>query len=169
MAIDAAGVAGGCQCGAVRYRLTAEPTGANVCHCRMCQKASGGPFMTFGGVRTAEFIVTRGAISTFSSSDIAERGFCAQCGTPLTYRGLSADRISVTLGSLDDPNAVEPTTQLGVEFKSGLVSTLLERSGNPHRTMARAEEACRRPEPPAPGSRSLNAARISRGKENPDG
>jgi hypothetical protein len=117
MAIDAAGVAGGCQCGAVRYRLTAEPTGANVCHCRMCQKASGGPFMTFGGVRTAEFIVTRGAISTFSSSDIAERGFCAQCGTPLTYRGLSADRISVTLGSLDDPNAVEPTTQLGVESR----------------------------------------------------
>ena len=117
MAIDAAGVAGGCQCGAVRYRLTAEPTGANVCHCRMCQKASGGPFMTFGGVRTAQFIVTRGAISTFSSSDIAERGFCAQCGTPLTYRGLSADRISVTLGSLDDPNAVEPTTQLGVESR----------------------------------------------------
>ena len=117
MAIDAAGVAGGCQCGAVRYRLTAEPTGANVCHCRMCQKASGGPFMTFGGVRMAQFVVTRGAISTFSSSDIAERGFCAQCGTPLTYRGLGADRISVTLGSLDDPNAVEPTTQLGVESR----------------------------------------------------
>jgi hypothetical protein len=117
MAIDAAGVAGGCQCGAVRYRLTAEPTGANVCHCRMCQKASGGPFMTFGGVRMAEFIVTRGAISIFSSSDIAERGFCAQCGTPLTYRDLGADRISVTLGSLDDPNAVEPTTQLGVESR----------------------------------------------------
>ena len=110
-------MAGGCQCGAVRYRLTAEPTGANVCHCRMCQKASGGPFMAFGGVRMAEFVVTRGAISTFSSSDIAERGFCAQCGTPLTYRGLGADRISVTLGSLDDPNAVEPTTQLGVESR----------------------------------------------------
>ena len=118
MAIDAAtGFAGGCQCGAVRYRLEAEPTGVNVCHCRMCQKASGGPFMTFGGVRMSEFVVTHGAISTFPSSDIAERGFCAQCGTPLTYRGLGSDRISVTLGSLDDPNAAEPTGQLGVESR----------------------------------------------------
>jgi hypothetical protein len=117
MAIDAASLAGGCQCGAVRYRLMADPTGANICHCRMCQKASGGPFMAFGGVQRAEFVVTRGTISTFSSSDIAERGFCAQCGTPLTYRGLGADRISVTLGSLDDPNEVEPATQLGVESR----------------------------------------------------
>jgi hypothetical protein len=118
MAIEAAaGLAGGCQCGAVRYRLTAEPTGVNVCHCRMCQKAGGGPFMAFGGVRLSEFVVTHGAISTFTSSDIAERGFCRQCGTPLTYRGLGVDRISVTLGSLDDPNEVEPTGQLGVESK----------------------------------------------------
>jgi hypothetical protein len=117
MAIDAAGLAGGCQCGAVRYRLMSEPTGANVCHCRMCQKASGGPFMAFGGVRMSEFVVTRGAISTFGSSDIAERGFCAQCGTPLTFRGFGADRISVTLGSLDEPNAAEPVMQLGVESR----------------------------------------------------
>jgi hypothetical protein len=118
MAIDAAaGLAGGCQCGAVRYRLIAEPTGANICHCRMCQKASGGPFMAFGGVRLSEFVVTSGAIATFSSSDIAERGFCAKCGTPLTYQGLGSDHVSVTLGSLDDPGAVEPRTQLGVESR----------------------------------------------------
>jgi hypothetical protein len=120
MAIDAAaGFTGGCQCGAVRYRLVAAPTGVNVCHCRMCQKASGGPFMAFGGVRLSEFVVTSGAIATFSSSDIAERGFCARCGTPLTYRGFGADRVSVTLGSLDDPNAVAPATQLGVESRVG--------------------------------------------------
>jgi hypothetical protein len=110
-------LAGGCQCGAVRYRLAAQPTGVNICHCRMCQKASGGPFMAFGGVRLSEFAVISGEIATFSSSDIAERGFCAQCGTPLTYRGLGADRVSVTLGSLDDPRAVEPATQLGVESR----------------------------------------------------
>jgi hypothetical protein len=118
MAIDApAGLAGGCQCGAVRYRLIADPTGVNICHCRMCQKASGGPFMAFGGVRLSEFVVTSGAIATFASSDIAERGFCSKCGTPLTYRGVGSDRVSVTLGSLDDPGAAEPRTQLGVESK----------------------------------------------------
>jgi hypothetical protein len=116
MAIDAAaGLTGGCQCGAVRYRLMGEPTGVNICHCRMCQKASGGPFMAFGGVRMSEFAVSRGVVSTFASSDIAERGFCGQCGTPLTYHRLGSDRVSVTLGSLDDPNAVEPATQLGAE------------------------------------------------------
>ena len=126
MAIDAAaGLTGGCQCGAVRYRLSAEPTGVTICHCRMCQKASGGPMMAFGGVRLSEFFVSSGAIATFSSSDIAERGFCARCGTPLTYREVGSDRVSVTLGSLDEPGAVAPVTQLGVESKvSWLVPSL---------------------------------------------
>ncbi len=126
MAIDAAaGLTGGCQCGAVRYRLSAEPTGVTICHCRMCQKASGGPIMAFGGVRLSEFFVSSGAIATFSSSDIAERGFCARCGTPLTYREAGSDRVSVTLGSLDEPGAVAPVTQLGVESKvSWLVPSL---------------------------------------------
>ena len=78
MAIDAAaglaGVASAAQCA---IGSIAEPTGVNVCHCRMCQKASGGPFMAFAGVRLSELVVTSGAIATFSSSDIAERGFCA--------------------------------------------------------------------------------------------
>jgi hypothetical protein len=83
----------------------------------MCQKASGGPFMAFGGLRLGRLVWTRGRPKVFASSDIAERGFCAECGTPLTYQGLGADRVSVTLGSLDDPNEVEPTGQLGVESR----------------------------------------------------
>jgi hypothetical protein len=117
MAIDAAGLAGGCQCGAVRYRLMAEPTGVNICHCRMCQKASGGPFMAFGGVKLDQLIWTRGAPALFASSSIAERGFCAECGTPLTYRMKERDRVSVTLGSLDEPAAVAPAIQFGIESR----------------------------------------------------
>ena len=117
---------GGCQCGAVRYRLDAVPSGANICHCRMCQKASGGPFMTFAGVPTASFVVTRGEIATFMSSDIAERGFCAACGVPLTYQGRGARHVSVTLGSLDDPNAVRPEIQLGVESRLHWLAASLE-------------------------------------------
>jgi len=118
MAVDArVGLTGGCQCGAVRYRLEAEPTGSNICHCRMCQKAGGAPFMAFAGARIAELIWIRGAPKMFASSSIAERGFCAECGTPLTYQGLGSGRVSVAIGSLDDPNAVEPEAQLGVESK----------------------------------------------------
>ena len=75
--------------------------------------------MAFAGVRVSEFIVTNGAIATFSSSDIAVRGFCEKCGTPLTYQGLGSDHVSVTLGSLDDPGPVKPETQLGVESRVG--------------------------------------------------
>jgi hypothetical protein len=106
---------GGCQCGAVRYRLDATPRRGNLCHCRMCQKAGGGPFMVFASVASAAFVVTHGQLATFASSAIAERGFCSACGTPLTYRGRGAAHISVTLGSLDDPNAAAPEMQLGVE------------------------------------------------------
>jgi hypothetical protein len=113
----ALGLAGGCQCGAVRYRLDAAPDGGVICHCRMCQKASGGPLTAFCGVPKSSFVVTRGALSIFQSSDIAERGFCAACGTPLTYRVLGGQRVGVALGSLDDPNAVVPEQQLGTESR----------------------------------------------------
>ena len=111
----ATGVTGGCQCGVVRYRLDAVPSDTHVCHCRMCQKAGGAPFMA--SVLTSSFVVTRGALSIFKSSDIAERGFCAACGTPLTYRSLPGNFTTVTLGSLDDPNAFVPHTQYGTESR----------------------------------------------------
>ncbi len=110
-------ITGGCQCGAVRYALASLPTGAGVCHCRMCQKATGGPFMAAAGVARAEFAWTRGTPATFRSSSVAARDFCAACGTPLAFRYLDRDRVSVTLGSLDAPAAVSPVEQLGVEAR----------------------------------------------------
>jgi hypothetical protein len=107
--------AGGCQCGAIRYVLTAAPKSPTICHCRMCQKAGGAPFMVFAGVKSADLTFTRGAPTKYSSSEIADRGFCAACGTPLTYQMKDGKTISVTIGSLDDPNLFPPRRQLGVE------------------------------------------------------
>ncbi|MBV1704706.1 MAG: GFA family protein [Hyphomicrobiales bacterium] len=108
---------GGCQCGAVRYRLAHAPKAPAICHCRMCQKAGGGPFMAFGGVPMEDFAWMRGAPATFKSSDLATRYFCALCGTPLAYKQDASKRISATLGSLDDPAAAPPREQLGVEAR----------------------------------------------------
>ena len=95
MAIDAASLTGGCQCGAVRYRLDGEPAGANICHCRDVpegeRRARSWPSAACG---SRELVVDARRALDFASSDIAERGFCAECGTPLTYRGLGADRIA---------------------------------------------------------------------------
>jgi hypothetical protein len=88
-----------------------------VCHCRMCQKAGGGPFMAFAGVPVDRLVWTSGVPKIFASSAIAERGFCAECGTPLTYRIIERDRVSVTIGSLDQPAAIAPEMQYGVESR----------------------------------------------------
>jgi hypothetical protein len=106
---------GGCQCGAVRYSLSAAPEHGSVCHCRMCQKASGGAMMAFARVPKPALVWTRGMAATFRSSSLVERGFCAACGTPLTYNFMERPYISVTLGSLDDPESVRPELQYCVD------------------------------------------------------
>ncbi len=106
---------GGCQCGAVRYALFAMPEGASLCHCRMCQKAVGGPFAAYAPVRLADFAWTRGDPPAFRSSSAAERHFCPACGTPLTFRYFHKPWIDVSIGSLDQPERVPPTAQVGVE------------------------------------------------------
>jgi len=106
---------GGCQCGVVRYALYAQPAHASICHCRMCQKASGNYFQPFTGVPRADFAWTRGKPGTFRSSELVERDFCRECGTPLTYRALDRDRISVSIGSLDEPGRIKLEMQHGVE------------------------------------------------------
>jgi hypothetical protein len=115
---------GGCQCGAVRYALYAQPERPSVCHCRMCQKAMGNAFAPLAGVRRADFAWTRGQPGTFLSSPVAERGFCAACGTPLTFRYLDTDRISVTIGSLDQPEAAPPVVHDGFEARLGWLDRL---------------------------------------------
>ena len=77
---------GGCQCGAVRFAAYAGPVKIGLCHCRMCQKAVGGPFISLAEVKHEDFAWTRGKPATYRSSTIAERDFCAACGTPLSYR-----------------------------------------------------------------------------------
>jgi hypothetical protein len=110
-------LSGGCQCGAVRYVLYALPVSPSICHCRMCQKAMGNLFMASAAVPLADFAWTRGEPATFRSSSIAERGFCARCGTPLFIRSFDVEEIEITLGSLDEPARVEPRRQVGIESK----------------------------------------------------
>jgi hypothetical protein len=108
---------GGCQCGAVRYALYAAPTRPSICHCRMCQKAFGNYFAPLAGVKRQDLAWTRGGPAIFRSSEAAERGFCRDCGTPLTFAYVERNRISVSIGSLDEPARVTPETQDGIESR----------------------------------------------------
>ena len=119
---------GGCQCGAVRYALYSMPKDFNVCHCRMCQKAVGGPYAALLPNQAADFAWTRGNPGTFASSSIAKRDFCRDCGTPLTYRGPSG-RVNVTYGSLDEPERVAPKKQFGMEGRRDWIDHIGELPG----------------------------------------
>jgi len=110
-------ITGGCQCGAVRYRIDGALTEAHICHCRMCQKAAGNYFMPLANARRDDFHGTRGTISWFHSSDPVRRGFCSNCGTPLVFETLAEAHINVTLGSLDRPDLARPLVQYGVESR----------------------------------------------------
>src|ERR1700712_5518182 len=103
---------GGCQCGAIRYALYEIPE-STLCHCRMCQKAVGGPFAALSKVKRGSFAWTRGQPASFQSSSTAQRHFCTACGTPLTFQSLGGDAIEVTTGSLDAPAAAPPTKNFG--------------------------------------------------------
>ena len=107
---------GGCQCGAVRYAFFAPLENAHVCHCRMCQRATGGVFAALAGGSAANFAWTRGTPNFYASSNLAQRGFCEKCGTPLSFQyHIAGARIYTTIGSLDQPEAVELVKQYGIE------------------------------------------------------
>jgi hypothetical protein len=109
---------GGCQCGAVRYAFYAPLEKSHVCHCRMCQRATGGLFAALAGGTPDNFAWTRGTPRFFASSNLAHRGFCGQCGTPLSFNyDQPGARIYATIGSLDEPEQAPIIIQYGVESR----------------------------------------------------
>ncbi|MGF9562440.1 GFA family protein [Neorhizobium sp. JUb45] len=121
---------GGCQCGALRFRIDGKPSQSSICHCRMCQKAFGAYYAPLVSTRGATFVWTRGAPKYFQSSNHVQRGFCDNCGTPLTYEAMGG--IAVSAGALDDPSSLPPSMQYGLEGKLPFVEHLHALPG--HRT-----------------------------------
>lgn len=127
---------GGCQCGAIRYCVSGL-TRPTICHCRMCQKATGGPFAAL--VVTENLSWTRGEPSYFQSSNLVRRGFCGDCGTPLTYE-FEAANIDITITSLDEPEQFAPVLQLATESRLPWCEGLMELPSRTPDDQAKAED-----------------------------
>ncbi len=106
---------GGCQCGRVRYEARIEDADAYLCHCRMCQRATGGVSIAFKNLKKADVRWTTQEPDRYASSPIADRGFCATCGTPLTFEFPDSENMDLTIGSFDDPGYFVPKHHFGVE------------------------------------------------------
>ena len=134
-------IGGGCLCGAVRYSLAAVPADVGHCHCRICRRASGAPFVTWATVERSEIEVT-GELRWFRSSRNARRGSCPTCGSQLFFAlevDESADAaglplaeappadprggvtIDIAVATLDDPDLVRPTRNIWVGSRLGFV------------------------------------------------
>ena len=104
---------GGCACGAIRYKSTGEPVIMLYCHCRDCQRSSGGPFSSFVIVSTEAFKLLQGALRLHDLPSEAggktHRGFCPECGSPIQVMTDSQPQIvAIRTASLDDPSWFNP-------------------------------------------------------------
>ena len=107
---------GGCACGAKRFTAEVDDEAKPyLCHCRMCQRASGNVSLAMLNVRQ-EDVTWSEEPDWFRSSPIAERPFCASCGTTLGFRFLEgSEMMDLTVAAFDDPYVFKPTSHFGAE------------------------------------------------------
>jgi len=109
-------ITGSCLCGKVRYSADVEPAFTGVCHCRNCQKESGGAFATVVGVPQSALTV-QGQVKTYAdrgnSGKVMYRRFCPDCGSTLMDEAEAMPGVTmIQVGTLDDASWVKPTMQI---------------------------------------------------------
>lgn len=108
--MSASSLAGGCQCGWVRYRIAGSPVMAALCHCSMCRRANAAPAVAWAMFEKSQVAFEESQLTIYESSPGCQRGFCARCGTQISFTAeYIAGLIDITIGSLDDPSQVAPT------------------------------------------------------------
>ena len=100
--------AGGCLCGAVRYRVTGEALFVTYCHCGMCRKSSGGVTAAWAAFNKTQVSWEAGRLRHYNSSEKLNRGFCGTCGSSLTFERDNFDKIGLAVATLDDPGRYPP-------------------------------------------------------------
>ena len=111
-------IQGGCFCGAIRYEADSIPFHETNCHCSICRRTSGAPFVTWFSVPKSSFKFTSGTPTYFRSTTKGSRTFCPDCGTSLTYElDDFPNEIDVTTCSLDNPDLLPPKDHTQISSK----------------------------------------------------
>lgn len=106
---------GGCACGRVRFRVAIDDDDAYLCHCRICQRATGSVSIAFKNVNQSD-IAWEGEPDWYESSPIARRPFCSKCGTSLGFAFKDgSDKMDLTVAAFDDPSRFTPKHHFGAE------------------------------------------------------
>lgn len=103
-------IEGGCQCRAIRYRISGDPLITALCHCSMCRRASAAPVVAWAMFRESQVDFLQSAPTVYESSPGVRRGFCPRCGTQISFTAdFIPGLIDMTIGSLDHPEEMPPT------------------------------------------------------------
>jgi hypothetical protein len=116
---------GGCQCGAVRYRVSGEPQHNILCHCADCRKSAGAPMVGWAAFAEDEFAILQGEATTYNSSGASMRSFCPKCGTGLYFRNAEQlpGIVDIQTATLDDPDALPPDAHIQIAERIGWMET----------------------------------------------
>ena len=106
---------GSCLCGAVSITMTGAHREVDVCHCSMCQKWTGS---MYAGIEAEAFTISgEEAITTYASSNWAERAFCSKCGSNLWYRFTPTGNRTFMAGLFDLPEGLPIKHQIFIDEK----------------------------------------------------
>ncbi|WP_352497942.1 GFA family protein [Mesorhizobium sp. M0030] len=101
-------IKGGCLCGRIRFSAGIEPR-VHYCHCDMCRRATGSAFAVLAWMPCQSLTWNSGTPTYRRSSPIAQRGFCPECGSPLSLcYDASPTEIALHVGTFDDPAHLMP-------------------------------------------------------------
>lgn len=112
---------GSCLCGAVSFSTNSAVQSIGACHCTMCRKWGGGPYMEVNCGADVLFHGTEN-IRVYDSSDWAERGFCKNCGSHLFYRLKANHHHAIPVGLFDDDAGLVFDHQVFIDEKPGYYS-----------------------------------------------
>ena len=105
---------GGCACGRVRFTAEVDNDEAYLCHCRMCQRATGSVSIAFKNLKQSAVKWESGP-DWYDSSPIAKRPYCSECGTSLGFQFKEGENMDLTVAAFDDPSPFKPTSHFGAE------------------------------------------------------
>jgi len=105
---------GGCLCGQVRWEASGEPFAVNYCHCESCRKHNGSAVAVLAGYLQGQLDFSGAERGRYESSPEIFRGFCSNCGTPLTWEGDGGEAlgqiIELHVNTFDEPEKMVPTS-----------------------------------------------------------
>ena len=108
-------MSGGCACGRIRFTARIENDEAYICHCRMCQRATGSISIAFKNVKQAD-VDWAHEPDWYESSPIAKRPYCRDCGTSLGFQFREgSENMDLAIASFDDPSRFRPKHHFGAE------------------------------------------------------